>query len=257
MSGRGKSAKSIGLINAAIHILEQIQPASLRAICYQLFIRKQIASMSKRDVDAVGTQLVWAREHRHIPWEWIVDETRAVERIATWETPQHIIQTAVKQYRKNYHTTQPYRIQIASEKGTIRGVIKPVLDKYGIDLRVMRGFGSATTVHDIAEFSTESEKPLVLIYIGDWDPSGLYMSERDLPERIDRYGGQVEIVRVALEKSDVGRGTTLPFFPLEAKSKDPPQQLVQAAVWRALLGAGCVVALETPSAFGECDRRAS
>jgi hypothetical protein len=47
------------------------------------------------------------------------------------------------------------------------------------------------------------------------------MSERDLPDRVDRYGGDVEIVRVALNESDVGKNTKLPFFPLESKSKDP------------------------------------
>jgi len=219
--GRGKSQKSIKLINAVRRILETIQPASLRAVCYQLFILKIISSMSKKDVDAVGVQVVWARENGLIPWGWIVDETREVERVAAWDSPEDIIRAAVDGYRKNYHHDQPNRIQVVSEKGTMRGALKPVLDEYGIDFRVMHGFGSATTVHDIAEYSADSEKPLILIYVGDWDSSGLFMSERDLPERIDRYGGHAEIVRVALNELDVGDGTELPSFPLESKAKDP------------------------------------
>jgi len=37
--GRGKSAKSLALIDACYEILQEIQPATVRAVCYQLFIR--------------------------------------------------------------------------------------------------------------------------------------------------------------------------------------------------------------------------
>ena len=33
----------------------------------------------------------------------------------------------------------------------MRGVLEPVLDHYAVGFRVMHGFSSATTVHDIAE----------------------------------------------------------------------------------------------------------
>ncbi len=219
--GRGKAAKSLEIINASIRILEEIQPASVRAVCYRLFVEGLIASMAKKHTNAVGTQLVWAREQGHIPWEWIVDETRKVERVASWDNPAAIIRAAVDGYRKSYWTTQPERIEIWSEKGTVRGTLKPVLDEYGVAFRVMHGFGSATTVHDIAESSTDSEKPLTALYVGDWDPSGLCMSEQDLPERINRYEGEVEIIRVALDESDVEHNTDLPSFAVESKAKDP------------------------------------
>jgi hypothetical protein len=35
-----------------------------------------------------------------------------------------------------------------SLKGTIRGVLQPVLDEYGVGFRVMHGYGSATAVND-------------------------------------------------------------------------------------------------------------
>ncbi len=218
--GRGKSQKSITLINTAIRILEDIQPASVRAVCYRLFIEKLIPSMSKANTNAVGTQLVWAREQGHIPWEWIVDESRKVERINTWKDPESIIRAAVRGYRKNYWSTQPVRIEVWSEKGTVRGTLAPVLDEFGVDFRVMHGFGSATTLHDIAELSVDSDKPMIAFYVGDWDPSGLCMSEIDLPKRIERYGGDVEIVRIALIEADVMQGTGLPYFDLESKAND-------------------------------------
>ena len=72
-----------------------------------------------------------------------------------------------------------------SEKGTVRGTLAPVLNKYGVTFRVMHGYGSATALHAIAEASAVSDKPLTVLYVGDWDPSGLHMSEIDLPDRLE------------------------------------------------------------------------
>jgi hypothetical protein len=77
--GRGKSRASLELIYASIKILEVIQPCSVRAVCYQLFMKKLITDMGKNCTGAVGKQLVYARENSLIPWSWIVDETREAE----------------------------------------------------------------------------------------------------------------------------------------------------------------------------------
>ena len=218
--GRGKSAKSLALIDAAYDILEQIEPASVRAVCYQLFIRKYIKDMSKGETSKVSKQLTYAREEGLIPWEWIVDEARAPERIAQWDNPESIIAIACSTYRKDYWKDQPNRVEVWSEKGTVRGTLAPVLDKYGVTFRVMHGYGSATVLHDIAQETAENNKPLTVLYVGDWDPSGMNMSEVDLPERLARYGGSAEIRRIALSEEDVGDDTELPWFAAETKQGD-------------------------------------
>ena len=86
--------------------------------------------------------------------------------------------------------------------------------------RVMHGYGSATAVHDVATDSLRSEKPLTVFYVGDWDPSGLHMSEIDLPARVARYGGDVSIERVALTLEHVTFGD-LPSFSADEKRRDP------------------------------------
>lgn len=45
---RGKSGRSIKLIAAAQCILEEIQPASVRAVCYRLFVEGLIPYMGAR-----------------------------------------------------------------------------------------------------------------------------------------------------------------------------------------------------------------
>ena len=51
--GRGKAKKSLMLIDAAIQILEAIQPCSVRAVCYQLFSRPCKIRFSKSTLHGV------------------------------------------------------------------------------------------------------------------------------------------------------------------------------------------------------------
>ena len=125
---RGKALKSLRLIGAAVDILREIQPATVRAVCYRLFTLGLIPDMSKNSTNRVGVQLVYAREQGHIPWAWIVDETREAERIAQWDDPEDYARTVQRSYRRSRWNEQPWRCEIWSEKGTVRGTLAPVLD---------------------------------------------------------------------------------------------------------------------------------
>ena len=138
--GRGKSAKTLELVAAARRFLEVNQPASVRAVCYRLFIDGLIPNMGKNATSGVSKKLVQAREEGVIPWEWIVDETREAERVNTWDNPEQIIRAAVRGYRKDYWALQPRRVEVWSEKGTIRGTVAPVLQEHGVTFRVMHGY---------------------------------------------------------------------------------------------------------------------
>lgn len=72
-------------------------------------------------------------------------------------------------------------------------------------------------MHDVAVDA--DGRDLVVLYVGDHDPSGMYMSEHDLPQRLREYGGNhVSFRRIALTKEHV-RG--LPSFSAADKRKDP------------------------------------
>jgi hypothetical protein len=220
---RGKSRNTIRIVDAAAAILEEIAPATVRAVCYRLFVDGLIPNMSKVSTDKVSRMLVWAREQDAIDWSAIVDETREVEQVSTWSDPQSLIRAAVRQYRKDYWDAQPTHVEVWSEKGTVRGTLSPVLNEFGVPFRVMHGYGSATAIKSIADTSVEIYKPFVALYVGDWDPSGLHMSDVDLPKRIDEYGGVVEVVRIALTMDDISN-EELPSFEAETKRGDPRHQ---------------------------------
>jgi hypothetical protein len=215
---RGKARKTIERLDAAIDILEEIQPATVRAVCYRLFVARLIPDMSKSSTNSMSRILTQAREDGDVPWAWIVDETRSAETSGRWSNTTQFISVMSQGYRRNYWQDQPQRVEVWSEKGTVRGTLGPVLSEYGVTFRVMHGYASATAVNDAADESLRDDRPLHVLYVGDWDPSGLHMSDVDLPERIERYGGDLTIRRVALWESDIGR---LPCFAPEDKLRDP------------------------------------
>jgi hypothetical protein len=214
---RGMARKSLDLIETMTAIARVTKPITGRGIGYQLFTRSLIPSTSRSDMQRVYRLLKLAREDGMIDWGWIVDEAREYECVPSWDDPAAFARSLSRQYRRDFWNQQPVRCEVWSEKGTLRGVLAPVLNEYGVGFRVMHGFSSATVVHDIAD--DDDGRDLVALYVGDWDPSGLYMSERDLPERLERYEGyHVDVNRIALVQDQLRR---LPSFPATDKRKDP------------------------------------
>jgi hypothetical protein len=214
--GRGMAQRSLDLIEAMYAAAEAAQPITGRGVGYKLFTRVPplIAAMSVSEMQRVYRLLKVARERDIIPWEWIVDETRALERTSTWADPAEYAKCVARSYRRDFWNQQPVRVEVWSEKGTVRGVLAPVLDEYAVGFRVMHGFSSATAVYEVVQ-GTADGKGLIALYVGDFDPSGLFMSEEDLPTRLFEYGAgeDVQLRRIALTRAQV---SGLPSFPATA-----------------------------------------
>jgi hypothetical protein len=214
---RGRSQKSIDLIDTMFEICKETQPITGRGIGYKLFSAGLIPSMHTREMAKVYRLLRIAREEETIPWEWIVDETRAVESVTAYTDPEEYVGITLAAYRRDFWQHQPKRVLVVSEKGTVRGVLKPVLDKWAAPFLVMHGFSGATTIYDMAR--DDDGRELVVLYVGDYDPSGMYMSERDLPDRLIKYGGyHIDVRRIAVNDDQIDG---VPSFPASSKCKDP------------------------------------
>src|SRR5262245_29550802 len=127
--GRGMAQRSLDLIDAMHAAAEAAQPINGRGIGYKLFTAGLIPSMQTKEMQRVYRLLKEAREQGNIPWEWIVDETRSFERVSTWDDPEEYARCVASSYRRDFWNQQPHRVQVWSEKGTVRGVLAPVLDE--------------------------------------------------------------------------------------------------------------------------------
>jgi hypothetical protein len=217
---RGMARRSLDLIEAMRVIAEAAQPITGRGVGYKLFTQGLIPSMSTGEMQKVYRLLRIAREQDIIPWEYIVDETRELERVSTWANPTAYARTVARSYRRDFWNQQPHRVQVWSEKGTVRGVLAPVLNHYAVGFLPVHGFSSATTAHNTAE--DDDGRDLIVRYVGDYDPSGMFMSEADLPNRLSEYGGDhITLTRIALTGEQLEQLDGLPSFPAADKKKDP------------------------------------
>jgi hypothetical protein len=215
--GRGRSKRSLALAEAIYPIAEAAQPITGRGIGYKLFTRGLIPSMAKNEMQRIYRLLKEEREQGRIPWSWIVDETRGLEINATWSDPTEFASQMTRAYRRDFWDQQDVRCEVWSEKGTVRGVLKPVLNEFGVGFNPVHGFNSATSVYNSAQGYDGRE--LIVLYVGDIDPSGMFMSEKDLPARLIEYGGDhVKLRRLALTREQVSE---LPSFSVADKKKDP------------------------------------
>ena len=209
--------RSLDLIEAMYAKAKAAHPITGRGIGYKLFIARLIPSVGRAEMQRVYRLLLEARTRGIIPWSWIVDENRELECVSTWANRADYARDVAQGYRRDFWNQQPHRCEVWSEKGTVRGVLQPVLDRYAVGFRVMHGFSSATAIHDVCQ--DDDGRDLIVLYVGDFDPSGLYMSAVDLPKRISEYGGDhIKLKRIALTQRHV---THLPSFPATDKRKDP------------------------------------
>jgi hypothetical protein len=223
-----------------VGIAEAIQPCNVRALAYQLFNRKLIPSMEQKYTRKVSELSVIAREEGRMPWEWITDRTREEQGVATWDDPAAYARAVQVSYRRNKWADQPTHVSVWSEKATVEGTIRPVLEEYEVPFQVLHGWSGATPVWDAAQANLDRHQDTLILYIGDYDPSGMYMSEVDLPKRLARYSSndpgnkdidlgwarrqlaeiRLEIRRIALTRADTVALGPAPRFPASDKKGD-------------------------------------
>ena len=127
---------------------------------------------------------------------------------------------------------QPYRLAVIGEKSSLEPVLGPVAEEYDADLYLPAGEISDTILHHMASRTAAEERPLVVFYFADCDPSGWQMGIsvarklQALSELLGPFG--FEVHRVALTPDQV-RALRLPSTPLKATEK-------HAAKWEMRTG---------------------
>jgi len=116
--GRGRAQASIELIEAMYAIAKEAQP--ITGVGYKLFTMKLIPDMSVKSMARLYPLLKEAREQGIIPWEWIVDETRELERASSLDDPDDYVRTISRAYRRDFWRHQPVSYRTRKETKSAR-----------------------------------------------------------------------------------------------------------------------------------------
>jgi hypothetical protein len=181
----GIHKKTFEIIKQAVAILTEHRPMTVRQVYYRL-VSRQIVPNSLKSYKAVCNALVTARQEGHINWSWIEDRLRRPRTVSMWDGLQDFAETARDGYRRNIGANQEYLVECWLEKDALSGIFEEILEPYGVTLNVGRGYDGWTSIYNAAERYEDGEG-VVILYFGDFDPSGEDMV-RSLGERLEFFG---------------------------------------------------------------------
>jgi hypothetical protein len=201
--GRGKAQHSLDLIEAMHAAAQKANPITGRGVGYKLFTAGLIPSMDRNEMQRVYRLLKEAREEGKIPWDWIVDETREIERVGTWDDPAQYARCVAQSYRRDFWNQQPHRVQVWSEKGTVTRSLGAVF-RQAIDdarrnaLHAKTEISPGLHVGDFRELSPEviADESVELVFTDppyDGDSVPLYAAAAKEAARILKPGGSMLI----------------------------------------------------------------
>ncbi len=185
--------KNVALAEAAIGVLREEHPCTLRQLFYRLVSAGVLPSTGKPHYARLGNVLTRLREAEAVPFPWIVDHVRATLKPSSWSGLSDFSETVREVYRKDLWCSQSVHVEVFCEKDAIAGTLQRTIEAYDVPLRVCRGYVSVSFAGEIAAEWQKITKPIYAYYIGDHDASGLDI-ERDLVAKLERYSDRRRLI---------------------------------------------------------------
>lgn len=207
--------ESMELLAQCVVILERYEAQgydlSLRQLYYQLVAANIIAN-NERNYKNVGNLISDARLAGLVDWDMIKDRGRETHISTHWDSPAQIVDAAARGFRIDRWEGQPAHVEVMVEKQALEGVLLPVCRELDVPFSANKGYSSSSALYetgrrlrDAHETSTDDAdgREIVVIYLGDHDPSGIDMS-RDVKDRLELFSGyRVRLERIALNMDQV------------------------------------------------------
>ncbi len=111
-------------------------PMTLRGVYYRVV---SLGAVEKTETDyrTVGRRLLALRRAGAVPYSWITDGTRWINKPQSWADVEEMLEDAAASYRRALWRDQPVEVQVYTEKDAISGVILPVTRKWDVPLVVL------------------------------------------------------------------------------------------------------------------------
>jgi hypothetical protein len=199
---------SAAIITQANEIIDEYRgqgfDLTLRQLYYQFVARSYIPNKD-REYKRLGSIVADARLAGQIDWTAIVDRTRNLRSNPHWEDPADRIRSYASYFTVDKWSDQEYRPEVWIEKDALIGILEAACDPLDVPFFSCRGYTSISEMWEAAQrFQGHKGQKTVVFHLGDHDPSGIDMS-RDIQDRLETFGADVEFHRVALNKDQVDK----------------------------------------------------
>lgn len=209
--------KTLDLLDDVCEVLAEYDHAlTLRQLFYRL-VAAHVIENAENSYKSLSRTLVKAREEGLVAIDALEDRTRAPERPSCWMDVEHYAEAVRDSYRRDKWRTQQQHVEVWIEKDALAGLIERVTRPRDVFAYACRGYNSMTALWEAGQRFEKIGKPVLLLYFGDFDPSGVDMT-RDIRDRLATYTtADVTVRRVALTKAQIIEHN-LP--PMPAKRSD-------------------------------------
>lgn len=178
---------------------------TLRQVYYQM-VARDIIPNNMRSYKNLGNLINDARLAGLIDWLAIEDRTRNLRENSHWSKPGSVIESAAYSYHLDHWKGQESYVEVWVEKDALIGIVGQICQKLDVSHFSCRGYVSQSEMWAAARRlrrRQEAGQHIVLLHLGDHDPSGKDMS-RDIQDRLvtfETYG--VTFKRLALNMDQV------------------------------------------------------
>ncbi|WNX85770.1 hypothetical protein RWV98_05745 [Agathobaculum sp. NTUH-O15-33] len=204
---RGERLELIQRVNTVISEYEkQGFSLTLRQAYYQMVARAIIPN-NERSYKNLGALINDARLAGMIDWNAIEDRTRNLRGNSHWQNPGSIIRSAAWSYHRDHWQGQRYYVEVWVEKDALVGIVGQICERLDVNYFSCRGYVSQsemwTAARRLRDRQMKQHQSVVLLHLGDHDPSGKDMS-RDIVDRLDLFGVlAVDFKRLALNMNQI------------------------------------------------------
>lgn len=129
----------------------------------------------------------------------LVDRGRGIVADLTFSNPDAALAYTTRIYRRDRTEGQPVSLYLGVEKAGIVNQLDAWFGELGLPILSLGGYASQSFVDEVRDDVAAQKRPAVLLYAGDFDPSGIDII-RDFEERCDCF---TEVRRIALNPEQV------------------------------------------------------
>lgn len=183
-------------------------PVTLRQLFYRLVAVGKLPNVDT-SYKTLSARTAAARRDGWFPA--LLDQGRTIEIARSWPSASAMLAEQVDRFRLDHAGGQPYTIVIGVEKATMAEQLWSWFADYGVPIVALRGYSSETLERRVIRHVESQDRPAVLLYAGDHDPTGEDI-DRNFIHQTDCWD---EVVRVALSGEQVDR-YALPAMPGKA-----------------------------------------
>lgn len=247
-----RSAAIIAATQDVLHEYREYLPMTIRQIFYRL-VGTVGYPKDEKAYKALCEILNKARRARMIRFTDIRDDGIRAGGSGGYANTREFdqgIRAQVDYYQRDRMQDQEWRIELWCEAAGMMPQMTQASEEWHVPVYSAGGFLSVTATYELAQRLGRDERPLVLLHVGDHDPSGVSIYEAlrdDVGAFNDQAGGpQFETVRVAITERQVfehdletappkasdSRSSTWSGITAQAEALPPDmlQRIVRAAI---------------------------